>query len=264
MQTESIDRDATDSLLSVRNLGVQKDGRWLIRGVNLTVHRREIVTLIGPNGGGKTTTVKAMLGIVPMDEGQLIETGAVRIGYVPQHISIDDTLPINVSRFMNLTARHEPAQIEEALTLVGIDALIHSRVQTLSGGEFQRLLLARALIRKPDILILDEPVQNVDFAGEIALYELIHQIRDQLNCGILLISHDLNIVMAKTDTVVCLNGHVCCDGAPQRVASSPEYRELFGSRAAEVLAVYQHDHDHHHLPDGRVVPHTGTEHSAGC
>ena len=264
MQTESVDTVARDSILSVRNLGVQQGGRWLIRGVNLTIHRREIVTLIGPNGGGKTTTVKAMLGIVPMNEGQLYKAEAVRIGYVPQHISIDDTLPIKVSRFMNLTARHEPPQIQDALTQVGIESLYHSRVQTLSGGEFQRLLLARALIRKPDVLILDEPVQNVDFAGEIALYELIHQIRDRWDCGILLISHDLNIVMAKTDTVVCLNGHVCCDGEPQRVASSPEYRELFGPRAADVLAVYQHHHDHRHLPDGSVVPDAGSEHSLGC
>ncbi len=255
MDTDRVLNEAVaEPLLGISGLGVSRSGRWLVRGVNLTVHRGEIVTLIGPNGGGKTTTVRALLGIIPMTEGRLQRASDVRIGYVPQHINIDATLPLSVSRFMTLTESYGQVQIEQALATVGIDSMLKARVQTLSGGEFQRLLLARALIRRPDVLILDEPVQNVDFAGEIALYELIHRIRDQLGCGILLISHDLNIVMAQTDTVVCLNGHVCCDGEPHQVASSPEYRELFGPRAAEALAVYKHSHDHSHLPDGSVVP----------
>ncbi len=248
------DSQSATTLLEVRNLGVNQAGHWLVRGVNLSLHRGEIVTLIGPNGGGKTTTLRALLGIVPMIEGTLKRSAGLRIGYVPQRISIDASLPLSVSRFMSLTGAQPQNLIHQALATVGIASLRNLPVQTLSGGEFQRLLLARALIRKPDVLILDEPVQNVDFAGEIALYELIRQIRDQLQCGILLVSHDLNIVMAQTDTVVCLNGHVCCDGEPQRVAESKEYRELFGPRAAAALAVYQHHHNHQHLPDGSVVP----------
>lgn len=247
-------RPGGSPLLGAQDLGVRLAGRWLVRGVDLCVYRGEIVTLIGPNGGGKTTTIKALLGIVPMHEGRLQRAAGLRIGYVPQRIHIEATLPLNVTRFMSLTARHTPQQVHSALATVGIESLAGDWVQNLSGGEFQRLLLARAMLREPDLLILDEPVQNVDFAGEIALYELIHRIRDQLGCGILLISHDLNIVMAQTDRVVCLNGHVCCDGTPQRVAASPQYRTLFGPRAAEALAIYQHHHDHRHLPDGSVVP----------
>jgi zinc transport system ATP-binding protein len=241
------------SLIEARGLGVQRGGRWLVRGVDVAIRPGEIVTLIGPNGSGKSTTAKALLGILPLSEGTVERRAGLTIGYLPQRLAVDWTMPLTVRRLMTLTGRHPEAEIEAALAEVGIAHLAAAPVQQLSGGEFQRALLARALIRRPDLLVLDEPVQGVDFAGEIALYELIHGIREKLGCGILMISHDLHIVMGQTDTVVCLNGHVCCSGTPQAVSESPEYRALFGSQAAAALAIYRHDHDHVHLDDGSVV-----------
>ncbi len=242
-------------LIEAQGLGVRGRDRWLVRGVDLAISPGEIVTLIGPNGSGKSTTVKALLGILETTEGNLTRRADLRIGYVPQKLSIDYSMPLTVRRLMTLTGRHGRAEIDTALGEVGIAHLAEQPVQQLSGGEFQRALLARALIRRPQLLVLDEPVQGVDFGGEIALYELISEIRDRLGCAILMISHDLHIVMGQTDTVICLNGHVCCSGTPQTVTASPEYRALFGSRAAAALAIYRHDHDHVHLPDGRVVGH---------
>jgi len=245
--------DTPVPLIEARGLGVARGGHWLVRGVDLAIRPREIVTLIGPNGSGKSTTVKALLGILPVSAGKVTRREGLTIGYVPQRLAVDWTMPLTVRRLMTLTGRHPAPAIAAALDEVGIAQLAQAPVQQLSGGEFQRALLARALIRRPDLLVLDEPVQGVDFAGEIALYELIHGIRERLGCGILMISHDLHIVMGKTDTVICLNGHVCCSGSPQAVTESPEYRALFGSQAAAALAIYRHHHDHVHLDDGRVV-----------
>jgi len=247
-----------EPLVTLENAGLNRGGRWLVRGIDLTVHRGEAVTLIGPNGAGKSTTAKIALGLEKPDEGEARRRGDLKIGYVPQKLAIDWTLPLTVSRFMSLTERVSPADAASALEQVGIPHLAGSEVRHLSGGEFQRAMLARALTRKPDLMVLDEPVQGVDFGGEIALYNLISDIRTTLNCGILMISHDLHVVMAGTDKVVCLNGHICCQGAPMAVAESPEYRELFGSRAANTLAVYEHAHDHTHLPDGSVRHADGT------
>lgn len=247
-------RAAVAPLIEAKGLGVERGGAWLVRGVDLAIRPGEIVTLIGPNGSGKSTTVKALLGILPATAGSVARAPGLTVGYLPQRLAIDWTLPLTVRRLMTLTQRHSAGEVEAALAEVGIAHLAGQPVQQLSGGEFQRALLARALIRRPQLLVLDEPVQGVDFAGEIALYELIHGIRERLGCGILMISHDLHIVMGKTDTVVCLNGHVCCSGSPQSVTESPEYRALFGSQAASALAIYRHDHDHTHLADGRVVP----------
>ena len=243
---------AGEKLVEAHDIGVLRDDRWLIRHIDLSVRREEIVTLIGPNGSGKSTTAKAVLGLLKLTEGRVERTGKLKVGYVPQKLAIDWTLPLRVERLMTLTARHNSKEILDALTEVEIPHLKDADIQTLSGGEFQRVLLARALIRKPDLLVLDEPVQGVDFTGEIALYELISKIRDRVGCGILLISHDLHIVMAATDTVVCLNGHVCCSGHPQSVAQSTQYRDLFGARGAEALAIYRHEHDHAHHVDGSI------------
>ena len=247
-------RAAGPPLVAARGIGVRRNGRWILRDVDLTVRPGEIVTVIGPNGSGKSTTAKALLGLITPDAGTLERAPGLKVGYVPQTLKIDWTLPLTVRRLMTLTARFSRAEVEAALDQVGIAHLADARIETLSGGEFQRAALARALIRKPDLLVLDEPVQGVDFSGEMALYDLINTIRDELGCGIVLISHDLHIVMANTDQVICLNGHVCCQGAPEAVAEHPEYRRLFGTRAAELLAVYRHHHDHVHRPDGTVVP----------
>jgi zinc transport system ATP-binding protein len=249
-------------LVSLNNAGIRRNGRWLVRGVEFSISRGEIVTLIGPNGSGKSTTAKAAIGVLKPDEGWVETLPGLKVGYVPQKLAIDWTLPLTVERLMTLTAPLNGREVEEALHSTGIAHLARAEVQHLSGGEFQRALLARAIARKPDLLVLDEPVQGVDFSGEIALYDLIKSIRNRTGCGILLISHDLHVVMAETDTVICLNGHVCCRGTPQMVSQSPEYLKLFGSRAAKSLAVYSHDHDHTHLPDGRVLHTDGsiTEH----
>lgn len=240
-------------LVVLKNAGVRRNGRWLVRGVEFSIGRGEIVTLIGPNGSGKSTTAKAAIGVLKPDEGWVEKLPGLKVGYVPQKLAIDWTLPLTVERLMTLTGPLKAGEIADALSATGITHLARAEVQHLSGGEFQRALLARAIARRPDLLVLDEPVQGVDFTGEIALYDLIKSIRNRTGCGILLISHDLHMVMAATDTVICLNSHVCCRGTPQAVSQSPEYLKLFGSRAAQTLAVYSHDHDHTHLPDGRVV-----------
>lgn len=245
-------RTLHETVVDVRGAGVKRGGRWLVEGVDLTIRRGEIVTLIGPNGSGKSTTAKMVTGVLKPDLGSVGRASGLKVGYVPQKLAIDWTLPLSVKRLMTLTSRHSATEVEAALAAVGIAHLANDEVQHLSGGEFQRALLARAMIRKPDLLVLDEPVQGVDFSGEVALYDLIRKIRDETRCGVLLISHDLHVVMAETDTVICLNGHVCCRGTPESVARSPEYLKLFGSRAVATLAIYQHRHDHTHLPDGRI------------
>lgn len=252
----------TNPLVSIDNAGVYRDGKWIVRGVGLSIAPAEIVTIIGPNGSGKSTTAKAILGICNLDEGKRNNMQNLQIGYVPQKIEIDWTLPLTVERFMSITAHLSKTEIDENLKLTSVKHLKKSQIRNLSGGELQRVLLARAIARKPDLLVLDEPVQGVDFAGEIALYDLIVEIRDKLQCGILMISHDLHVVMAATDRVICLNGHVCCQGTPSAVAESSEYKHLFGERAIGSLAVYQHHHDHQHLPNGTVLHADGsiTEH----
>ena len=247
-----------ESLISLDNAGIFRDRKWLVRGVSMTVEPGEIVTLIGPNGSGKSTTAKMALGVHKPSEGTARQRNGLKIGYVPQKLSIDWTLPLTASRFMGLTSQISAKEIDRAMASTDTLHLQKSEVRSLSGGEFQRVLLARAIARKPDLLVLDEPVQGVDFNGEIALYELIKNIRDEIKCGVLLISHDLHVVMAATDRVVCLNGHVCCSGTPKAVTSSDEYKSLFGARATSGLAIYEHSHDHEHLPDGRVRHHDGS------
>ncbi len=239
-------------LINLRQAGARRAGRWLVRGVDLAVHKGEIVTLIGPNGSGKSTTAKMALGLIAPDEGRVDAPSGVVIGYVPQKLSIDWTLPLTVSRFMTLTRPLKSREIHEALEMVGMGGSPHAEVRRLSGGEFQRVMLARAIARKPGLLVLDEPVQGVDFAGEIALYDLIADIRGRLGCGVLMISHDLHVVVAAADQVLCLNGRVCCRGTPSAVSETPIYRELFGSRAAGALAVYEHDHGHDRLRGDRA------------
>ena len=239
------------TLLKLENAGFSKNNKWLVKGVSLEVKQGEIVTLIGPNGSGKSTTAKIALGIYKEIEGK-VNKFTNNIGYVPQKISIDWTLPIRVIDFMSLTEEPTDEQINIALNLTGVEHLRNKSLGNLSGGEFQRVLIARAIAKQPDFLVLDEPVQGVDFKGEIALYELIKKISEELNCGILLISHDLHVVMSATDFVVCLNGHVCCSGTPQVVAKNDEYQELFGDRASTILSIYEHKHDHTHSPDGTI------------
>ena len=238
-------------LVKLENAGVYKSDKWLVRGISFEINTGQIVTLIGPNGSGKTTTAKIILNILNVDEG-IVGTNTNKMAYVPQKINIDWTMPLRVIDFMKITSSLNNNQITESLKLTGVEKLLYNEVHSLSGGEFQRVLIARAVAKKPDLLVLDEPVQGVDFNGEIALYNLIKKISVTLNCGILLISHDMHFVMSATDHVVCLNGHICCSGTPSTVVKNPAYIKLFGEHNAETLSYYQHHHDHSHNNDGSV------------
>ena len=241
-----------NSLIELNNCGVIRNQKWLVRGVSLKVSKGQIVTLIGPNGSGKSTTAKMALGILKPDEGTNYINNNIKISYVPQKISIDWSLPLRVIDFMNLIEKFSINEITDALSMTGIKHLLYSDVRNLSGGEFQRLLMARAISKNPNFLVLDEPVQGVDYPGEIALYKTIQEIVGNIKCGILLISHNLHVVMSQTDHVICLNGHVCCSGAHKSIVKEPEYIKLFGKNIDPTLALYQHHHDHDHLPDGSI------------
>jgi len=242
----------SETLVAIDNLTVRFGDRPVVDRVNLSLHRGDIITIIGPNGAGKTTLIKAILGIQPITSGHIMRSKNLVIGYVPQHLSLEQTLPLTVKRFMLLSGR-PLAECESALARTGVSHLLGASVHHLSGGEQQRLLLARALVRKPDLLVLDEPAQGVDINGQAALYDLIRQLRDQLNCGVIMISHDLHLVMAATDKVICLNQHVCCSGHPADVSHDPAFIETFGRPVAESLAVYHHHHNHSHDLHGDVV-----------
>ena len=242
----------TNTLVKLNNAGIYKSSKWIVRGVSFEILKGQIVTLIGPNGSGKTTTAKMVLNIMKTNEGSIIKN-TNKVAYVPQKINIDWTLPLRVIDFMNITGHIPNKDILENLKLTGVENLIYADLRNLSGGEFQRVMIARAIAKKPELLVLDEPVQGVDFNGEIALYNLIKNISDKLNCGILLISHDIHFVMSATDHVICLNGHVCCSGSPKDVAKNPSYIELFGETTANTLALYKHHHEHSHSIDGSVL-----------
>ena len=250
-ETDTGSGSGTRPLVTLAAAGVRRGARWLVRDVSLHVGAGEIVTLLGPNGSGKSTTARLALGVLGADEGSVHRRSGLRIAYVPQRLSIDWTLPLTVARFMRLTQRVAPGAAAAALEETGVAHLAGAQMRDLSGGEFQRVLIARAMARGGELMVLDEPVQGVDMSGMSALYDLVRRHRDRTGCGVLMVSHDLHLVMAATDRVICLNGHVCCSGTPQAVAGTAAFRDLFGSAAAG-LAVYAHEHDHTHLPDGRV------------
>jgi zinc transport system ATP-binding protein len=245
-----------DALARADGLVVRIGGRSILDRVSLSVHSGEIVTVIGPNGAGKTVLVRAILGLVRPAAGAVHRRPGLRIGYTPQRLHIDPVLPLSVARFLTLGGGRRRGAVEAALAETGVGHVIDAPVQRISGGEFQRVLLARALIRDPELLVLDEPVQGVDVGGQASLYRLITRLRERRGCGVLMVSHDLHLVMASTDQVVCVNHHVCCTGHPEAVLRDPAYLELFGPEVARDVAVYVHDHDHVHDAAGNVVvPH---------
>ena len=232
------------SLIQVEDLTVRYGASTALSGVSLHVEPGEIVTIVGPNGSGKTSLLRAIIGAVKPAKGRVIHGSGVKIGYVPQNLHIDETLPITVSRFLKLPSNVAVADITYALTQAGVPDLAKAQLSQLSGGQFQRVLLARALIGKPDLLLLDEATQGLDQRGSASFYQQIETVRQDTGCAILMISHELHVVMSASDRVICLNGHVCCEGTPAVVASAPEYRALFGTGTGGALALYRHDHDH--------------------
>ncbi len=246
-------RTEDEVLIRADRLDVRIGGRSILDRVSLDVAGGEIVTVIGPNGAGKTVLVRAILGLLRPSAGRVHRRPGLRIGYVPQRLHLDPVMPLSVARFLTLGGRRGRGAIEAALAETGILDAIDAPVQRISGGEFQRVLLARALMRDPELLVLDEPVQGVDVGGQASLYRLITRLRDRRGCGVLMVSHDLHLVMASTDRVVCINRHVCCTGHPDAVSRDPAYLELFGPEVARNVAVYVHDHDHDHDAAGNVV-----------
>ena len=253
-------------LIQASAIDMSFGGRPVLSQGEAKVAKGEIVTLIGPNGAGKTTMVRIMLGLQVPDKGTVIRRPDLRVGYMPQSLNIDPSLPIDVLRFLSLgLARGDAGHSlkNSALEDAGVDHVAHSPIQKISGGELQRVLLARALLRNPDLLVLDEPVQGVDVSGQAELYALIRKIRDHRGCGVLMVSHDLHMVMAATDHVICLNQHVCCAGHPETVSRHPEFVSLFGESVAAELSIYHHVHDHEHDVHGDVIIHEHDDHLSG-
>mgnify|MGYP000061869452 CR=1 FL=1 len=244
------------TLIQVDGLSVKYGARIALSHVSLQVDPGEIVTIVGPNGSGKTSLLRAIIGAVKPAQGRVVRGENVKIGYVPQKLHIDETLPITVARFLKLPGGGAAMDCEQALEQAGVPDLAKAQLSQLSGGQFQRVLLARALIEKPDLLLLDEATQGLDQRGSAAFYQQIEQVRQNTGCAVLMISHELHVVMSASDRVVCLNGHVCCEGTPAVVASAPEYRALFGTGTGGALALYRHEHDHSHEHGEHTHDHT--------
>ncbi|MCI5111193.1 MAG: metal ABC transporter ATP-binding protein [Marivita sp.] len=234
------------SLMSMDHISVGYGANTVLRNVSLAIEPGEIVTIVGPNGSGKTTLLRALIGAVRPASGTISRKPGLRIGYVPQKLHIDPTLPITVERFLRLPGGHTNVACARALEQAGVPDLSQRQMSGLSGGQFQRVLLARALIETPDLLLLDEATQGLDQPGSAAFYRQIEQVRQDTGCAVLMISHELHVVMSASDRVVCLNGHVCCEGTPEIVSAAPEYRALFGTGTGGALALYRHEHDHAH------------------
>ncbi|MGE3230307.1 MAG: ATP-binding cassette domain-containing protein [Hyphomicrobium sp.] len=242
------------ALIGARGIAVTRSGRAILSDIDLDIHAREILTLIGPNGAGKTTLVRTLLGLERPDKGEVMRRPGLKIGYVPQRFEVDRALPMTVARFLTLGDGNRASRVASVLEEVGAGHVASQQLGELSGGELQRVILARALLNDPDLLVLDEPVRGVDYVGEAELYALIGRLRDTRGLGVLLISHDLHVVMAQSDRVICINRHVCCSGVPETVAQHPEYMRLFGPEQARTFAVYQHHHDHRHDLAGETAP----------
>ncbi|MGL4735093.1 MAG: zinc ABC transporter ATP-binding protein ZnuC [Enterovibrio sp.] len=241
-------------LLALHNVSMRFADRLILNNVSLSLHRNQIVTIIGPNGAGKSTLIKLVLGLNQPTQGEIARQKGLRFGYVPQKVKLNDDLPLQVHRFLKLAGHcKDEASLLATLQLVGAPHLLHANMHTLSGGEMQRVLLANAVLNKPDVLVLDEPTQGVDFKGQLELYDLFMQLKSALQCAILVVSHDLHLVMAKTDEVICLQQHICCQGTPQAIVSHPSYLALFGPSAQQRLAIYQHHHDHEHNLAGAPI-----------
>lgn len=242
------------TLIEARGICKRFAGQLVLENVDFRISAQEVVTLVGLNGCGKTTLLRILLGLEKPDAGKVMRRKDLRIGYVPQKFHADPVLPMTVQGFLEL-GEEKRGTLDAAVRELEIDGLREKSLTSLSGGETQRVLLARAMLREPDVLVLDEPVQGVDMAGQAAMYQLISRLSRNHGCAVLMVSHDLHLVMAATDHVICLNRHVCCSGHPQKVSKDPAFLQLFGAQGAAALAVYEHHHDHAHDMDGKVHEH---------
>ncbi|KAF0677530.1 metal ABC transporter ATP-binding protein [Profundibacterium mesophilum] len=234
------------ALVAIEGLRVRHGAQTVLDDVDLRIAKGEIVTVLGPNGSGKTTLMRAILGAVPLAGGRITHAPRLRIGYVPQKLALSPSLPLSVSRFLSLPTRRSVRACRAALAEADVAGLETREIASLSGGQLQRVLLARALLGDPQLLILDEPTTGLDQPGAAEFYRRIETLRAARGCAVLMVSHDLHVVMSASDRVICLNGHICCSGSPQAVASAPEYRALFGTGTGGALALYRHSHDHSH------------------
>lgn len=234
------------ALIEARDVAVDLGVRKVLRGITMSVQEGEIVTILGPNGSGKTTLLRTLSGALEPTRGQLVRRDDLRIGYTPQRLALDSTMPLTVERFLTLAEKTTRQDREAAMERVGLLSEKSEQLSALSGGQFQRALLARAILRKPNLLALDEPTQGLDQPGTAAFYTLIEDLREETGCAVLMVSHDLHVVMSASDRVLCVNGHICCEGTPTVVSNAPEYRAMFGKGTAGTLALYQHHHDHSH------------------
>ena len=236
----------SDHLVKTTGLGFRDGRNIILDDIDIAVGEGEIVTIVGPNGSGKTTLLRLLIGALTPSTGDIQTTPALRIGYTPQRLTLDRTLPLTVSSFLSLGGKASSSARAEALTSVHLPGFEKAEMTDLSSGELQRVLLARALLRRPNLLVLDEPTQGLDQPGEAAFYRLIEDVRNRTSCAVLMVSHDLHVVMSASDRVICMNGHICCQGTPTLVRDHPEYQKLFGKGTDGALALYRHEHDHHH------------------
>lgn len=239
-------------LIELQNISVATAQKTILQDINLKIYPNSVITIVGPNGGGKSTLLKVLLKLISPNTGKVAYSNQVRIGYVPQKIQLDQTLPITVAKFLQLKNGIGQQDIENALNLLSIQHLSQSSLHKLSGGEMQRVLLARAILNKPNLLVLDEPTQGVDINGQVELYQLIKTMRETLNCAVLMVSHDLHLVMVDTNEVLCVNQHICCAGTPETISNDPEFIHFFGDQFAKNIAVYTHNHNHRHNLHGDV------------
>lgn len=241
-------------LLNLEAVSKTFANRMVLDKISMSISQGEITTVIGPNGAGKSTLLKIILGLIAPDNGTIERSSELRVGYMPQKLYVDPTLPLTTHRFLRL-ADVSASACDEALALTGISDLKNDSFQSLSGGEIQRVLLARAILRRPNLLVLDEPVQGVDINGQNELYRIITNLKETLNCGVVLVSHDLHLVMSDSDHVICLNQHICCQGKPEKVTQDPAYINIFGN-----TSVYNHHHNHQHTLHGQIVDGEGCQH----
>ena len=236
----------SQALISAHNISLSHRGKLVLDNVSFELKAGEFITLIGPNGAGKSSLIKVLLGLIKADSGDIKRSGDIRLGYTPQTFSPNPFIPISVIGFLNLNQKVAQNFLHETALLTGIEGLLDSPLKSLSGGELQRVLLARALLNKPNVLILDEPAQNLDVNGQMHLYKLIQDIHQQQGCAVLMVSHDLHRVMKESTQVLCLYRHICCMGQPETIIKDSQFNDLFADQMDELMATYEHHHNHCH------------------